>query len=194
MTRAVEYHGQVPRCRANSALGGSWKVRGSRGPELAQAAIDSNSTRRLQEVGIATRQRATMHKMAILTASSLCQLPPPAAHSSYPAANCTRPPTPRLSAVVLGDTRALLATWATYYINPALGSLHLGFPASCKCTLLQIPKSQLAAYTRPSLDSVPTLSVHALHPSIYHFALPRCRRDRSQPIWLRRTPTRQLSP
>jgi hypothetical protein len=66
------------------------------------------------------------------------------------------------------------------------------FPASCTCP--HFANSKISNW-RPARQPRRCLrAVHALHPSILHIPLIPCHRDRSQAIWLRRLPTRQLCP
>jgi hypothetical protein len=85
-----------------------------------------------------------------------------------------------------------LARLHAYYINPVLGSLHLGFPASCTCPHFANSKN---SNWRPARE--PRLGLHAghaLHPSMLDIPLLPCHRDRSRALWLRRLPARQLCP
>jgi hypothetical protein len=186
LTRAVQYHG--------AALERAWW-------ELVGTRVEGARARRLRAINSTVYTFAEQtrrhrhrhrHRRNYTHRQWIPKLPSPWLHAAVdcigPWAAASARPRP---CSCMPDTLARLLAYA-YYINPVLGSLHLGFPASCTCPHFansKDPNWWPAREPRLGLDAV-----HALHPSILHVPLLPCHRDRSGALCLTRLPARQLCP
>jgi hypothetical protein len=182
LTRAVQYHG--------AALERAWW-------ELVGTRVEGARARRLRAINSTVYTFAEQTHTQTQT-QTLTQLHTQTVDAYTPASMA--PCSGRLHRSLGGCQRSSSAMLVharptrlpTYYINPVLGSLHLGFPASCTCPHFANSKN---SNWRPARE--PRLSLHAghaLHPSMLDIPLLPCHRDRSGARWLTRLPARQLCP